>query len=69
MNSQTFFKASPPIISAGPILRAGLTDVPVNLIPNKWTSVKESPITMPAIFSFFLSFVTPSTVKTKTNVK
>ena len=35
MNTQTFESAAPPTKSAGPKLRAGLTDVPVNGMPNR----------------------------------
>ena len=35
-------------MSAGPRLRAGLTDVPVIGIPTRWTVVRDSPIAIPA---------------------
>lgn len=62
MNNQTWLKASPPIITAGAKLLAGLTDVPVNLIPIKCTNVSVNPITIPATEPFFSSDVTPSIV-------
>ena len=48
MNTQSCFNATPWVIKAGPILLAGLTLVPVNGIPNKWTSTSVRPIASPA---------------------
>lgn len=51
MNTQTWEIAVgsiPAIMSAGPKLRAGLTDVPVNGIPMICTKVSVSPMIMPA---------------------
>ena len=49
----------PPKISAGAKLLAGFTDVPVKLIPSKWTKVSVKPITIPATDDFLESLVTP----------
>ncbi len=56
MNTQTcaigrLFPAN-SIISAGPKLLAGFTEVPVNGIPKICTSVRVSPITKPATAAF-----------------
>ena len=40
INSHTCESASPPWITAGAKLLAGLTEVPVNEIPIKWTKIK-----------------------------
>lgn len=48
MNTHSWESASPPTNKAGAILRAGLTDVPVNGIPNKWIKTNVKPITSPA---------------------
>ena len=45
-------KAVPPTMSAGPRLRAGFTDVPVMGMPMRCTTVRVSPITMPAVAAF-----------------
>src|SRR3546814_8873809 len=43
-NSHNCCNAQPPAISAGPVLRAGLTDVLVTGMQIKWISVSDSPI-------------------------
>jgi len=40
--------AQPPTNSAGPVLRAGFTDVFVTGMLTKWMSVSASPIAIPA---------------------
>ncbi len=40
--------AAPPSNRAGPIDRAGLTEVPSSGIPTRWMTVKVSPIARPA---------------------
>ena len=66
INTQTWAIAlvSPTIaiIVAGAKLLAGLTDVPVKLIPIKWTNVRVNPITIPLTEDFFSSEVTPNIV-------
>ena len=48
MNSHSWAMASPPANSAGPIDRAGFTDVLVIGIDTRWISVSESPIAIGA---------------------
>src|SRR5258707_15882030 len=47
-NSQSWPSAQSPTNSAGPVLRAGLTDVLVTGIDTRWISVRARPIGMPA---------------------
>ena len=47
-NIQSWPRYSPPANSAGPVLRAGLTDVLVTGIDTRWMSVSASPIGIPA---------------------
>src|SRR6516164_5587956 len=47
-NSQSWAIYSPPANSAGPVLRAGLTEVFVTGIDTRWIKVKASPIGIPA---------------------
>ena len=56
INTQTCWRACPPMNNAGAILRAGLTEVPVNGIPIMCTNARVKPITIPATapFSAFL---------------
>ena len=73
MNTQTcaigrLFPAN-SIISAGPKLLAGFTEVPVNGIPKICTSVRVSPITKPATAAFSILDVTPIIAMTNTNVR
>lgn len=57
-------------MSAGPILLAGLTDVPVKPIPRICTRVSESPIIRPPNDPCFaLASVTPSIASTKIKVR
>jgi hypothetical protein len=46
--SQSWPIYAPPANSAGPVLRAGLTDAFVTGIRNRWIRVRHSPIGMPA---------------------
>ena len=48
MKTHSWRRASPPTNSAGPMLLAGLTDVPSIGIPMRWTSVRARPMTRPA---------------------
>ena len=48
MNNQSCFIASDPANSAGPIDRAGLTDVPVRGMPTMWIATRVRPIARPA---------------------
>lgn len=70
INSQSCEIAPPPSKSAGPMLRAGFTDVPVMGIHTICTRTSVSPMTRPASLPapFFLS-VAPSATRTKINVK
>ena len=43
--------------------------MPVRGIPKRWMTVKESPITMPAVAALAILLVTPRMTKTKTAVK
>src|SRR6516162_2502798 len=47
-NSQSWAIYSPPANSAGPVLRAGLTEVLVTGIETRWIKVSARPIGMPA---------------------
>src|SRR6266849_9079962 len=47
-NSQSWPMYSPPANRAGPVLRAGLTEVLVTGIDTRWIKVKARPIGMPA---------------------
>src|SRR5439155_2110771 len=47
-NSQSSTTQAPPANKAGPVLRAGLTEVFVTGIDTRWISVSPSPIGMPA---------------------
>ena len=69
MNTGSCFSVSPPTRTAGPKLLAGLTDVPVNGIPNIWISVSVRPITRPAILLFSGFDVTHRMTITNTNVR
>ena len=57
------------IMSAGPKLRAGLTEVPVRGMPMMWTKASVRPMMMPANGAVFSSAVEPSTDKTKMQVR
>ena len=72
MNTQTcaigrLFPAN-SIISAGPKLLAGFTEVPVNGIPKICTSVRVSPITKPATAAFSILDLTPIKAKKNKNL-
>ena len=69
MNTQTCWRATPPMNNAGAKLRAGLTEVPVNGIPIMCTNARVKPITIPAIALVYFFFFTPRTVNTNTNVR
>ncbi len=47
-NSQTCWSAHPPTNSAGPVLRAGLTERFVTGMPMRWMSVSPKPMAMGA---------------------
>ena len=69
IKSQSWEIALPPSKSAGPMLRAGFTDVPVMGIHMICTRTSVNPMTRPASLPapFFLS-VAPSATRTKINV-
>ena len=69
INIHTLLKASPPCNTAGAKLLAGLTLVPVNGNPNKWTNTKVKPITIPVACPFSFLSVTPKIVVVKINVR
>ena len=56
------------VMSAGPKLLAGFTDVPVRGMPTRWTRVSVKPMAMPAKPLGDFSCVAPCTAKTKMNV-
>ena len=65
MNSHSCSSAQPPTNSAGPMLRAGLTDRLVIGMPTRWISVSTSPIGMPANATAAIRSVADRTVKTR----
>ena len=67
-NSQSCDTYSPPANSAGPVLRAGLTDVLVTGIDTRWISVSASPIGMPANPTAAPFDVQPMMISRKKNV-
>src|SRR5450755_3799508 len=69
MNNQSCSRAQPPTKIAGPMLRAGLTEVLVMGIPTRWIKVNTKPMANPAKPTGALISVDPSTVKTKNIVK
>ncbi len=52
MNSHSWLSAVPPSNSAGPIERAGLTEVPSSGMPTRWTTVSATPMARPAVVAF-----------------
>ena len=66
MNTHTFARASPPAKIAGPIERAGFTDVPVKCMPTRWMRMSDRPIASPAklFVAPFVLLVAPSTTNT-----
>ena len=68
MNSHSCSIAQPPTNSAGPMLRAGLTDVLVIGMPTRWISTSTSPIGIPANATLAIRSVADSTVKTRKKV-
>lgn len=68
--SQSWEIALPPSKSAGPMLRAGFTDVPVIGIHTICTRISVNPMANPAnLPAPFLLSVAPSATRTKINVK
>ena len=67
MKSHNCVNAIPPPTKAGPILRAGFTEVPVIGIHTMWIKTKVSPIASPPNPSGDFLLVAPRT--TKTNIK
>ena len=67
-NSQSWVIYSPPANSAGPVLRAGLTEVLVTGIDTKWMMVSASPIGMPAKPAAAPLDVVPTMMKRKAKV-
>ena len=69
IKSHSCAKASPPANRAGPILRAGLTEVPVIGIQTMWTKTNVRPMASPAnLGAEFSLAVVPSTTNTKIKV-
>jgi len=60
--------AQPPTTSAGPVLRAGFTDVFVTGIETRWTSVSPSPIAIGAKPFGARSSVAPRMIMRNMNV-
>ena len=69
IKTQTFVRVAPPTNNAGPKLRAGFTEVPVNEMPNICTKVRDKPITIPETVLLLSFEVTPKIDITKTKVK
>ena len=70
INNHNCVNAFPPSKRAGPMLRAGFTEVPVIGIQTICTNTNVSPIAKPHITGVpFLSSVTPKTTSTKMKVK
>src|SRR6516164_5178575 len=67
-NSQSWPIYSPPAKSAGPVLRAGLTDVLVTGIDTRWIKVRARPIGMPANPAAAPFDVVPTITKRKKKV-
>ena len=67
MNTHNCERASPPWKRAGPMERAGLTEVPVKWIPTKWMRIRLRPMARPAklLVAPFVFEVAPSTTSTK----
>ena len=69
MNSHSWDRALPPSKIAGPMLLAGLTEVPVIGMQTMWMSTRVRPMASPAkLPAPFLLSVEPSTTSTKMNV-
>lgn len=69
INSHSCERAVPPAKTAGPILRAGLTEVPVIGIQTMCTRIKVNPMARPANWPApCFSSVEPKTTRTNTNV-
>ena len=70
MKSHNWANARPPSKRAGPMLRAGLTEVPVMGMQTIWTSTSVKPMASPArLPAPFLPSVVPNTTKKKLNEK
>ena len=70
INSHNCESATPPSNNAGPMLRAGLTDVPVMGMQAMWMSTSDKPMANPAkLPAPFLLSVLPSTTSTDIKVK
>lgn len=69
MKSQSCSIACPPSIKAGPMLRAGFTEVPVIGIHTMWINISVSPMASPArLPAPFFSSVAPKATSTKIKV-
>lgn len=69
MNTQRSLRAWPPAKRAGPMERAGFTDVPVSLMHTRWMRMRDRPIARPAkLPAPTLLSVVPRTTNTKRNV-
>ena len=68
MNNHSWLRAHPPTKTAGPMLRAGLTEVLVTGIPTKCIRVSTAPMARPANPTGALMSVAPNTVNTRKKV-
>ncbi len=68
MNSQSWPSACPPANSAGPRLRAGLTETPVTLMPTMWIMTSVRPMARPAKWLSAILCVTPRMTTRKMKV-
>ena len=69
MKIQTTLSAAIHSNKAGQKLLAGLTDVPVNQSPNRWTRTRANQITIPAIVLYSSFEVTQRIAYTNTKVR
>jgi hypothetical protein len=68
-NTQSWLSAQPPTKTAGPMLRAGFTEVFVTGMPTQWIRTKTKPMGMPVKPTGASAAVAPSTVSTKNAVR
>lgn len=67
-NSQSWLRAVPPTMTAGPRLLAGFTDVPVIGMPTRWMRTRLKPIGIPAKPFGTFSLVEPKITRRKMKV-
>ena len=68
MNTQSWVNGVPPLNSAGPMERAGFTEVPSSGMPTRWITVSTRPIARPAKPGAAARLVTRSTTRTSRKV-